>query len=94
MPLGITAEELCAIYRTQFGVLRKEERQNRYDTNGRKMPGDIVKVHQDRLDFVSRGRQPDLGRYVLPFVGLDREVDMTRAHVEFTRRLAERQPVV
>ena len=29
--LGITAEELCAIYRTQFGVLRKYERADRYD---------------------------------------------------------------
>jgi hypothetical protein len=87
--LGITAEELCAIYRTQFGVLRKYERQNRYDANGRKVPGDVVKAYQPWQAAGSpSARRPDLGRYRLPFVGLDREVDMTRAHHAFTARLA------
>ena len=49
--LGITAEELCSIYRTQFGVLRKYERANRYDANGRKVPADILK------EYAKHGRQ-------------------------------------
>ena len=85
--LGITAEELCAIYRTQFGVLRKYERGDRYDANGRKVPADVLKAH------AKSGARSDLGRHVLPFRAFDREVDMTRAHEEFTRRLAGRQRV-
>jgi hypothetical protein len=88
--LGIHADELCAIYRTQFGVLRKYERVNRYDRFGRKVPPDVVKAYDT---WQSRGgRAPELGRYEPPFVAFDREVDMTRAHHEFTRRLAHRDP--
>jgi hypothetical protein len=35
--LGITAEQLCAIYRAQFGVLRKYEYRMFFDAQGRKI---------------------------------------------------------
>lgn len=82
--LGIAADELCAIYRTQFGVLRKYERVMQMDANGRQVPRDVLKEH------AVKGARADLGRYVLPFIGVDREAEMTIAHAEFSRRLALR----
>jgi hypothetical protein len=82
--LNITAEELCAIYRTQFGVLRKYERVMQFDANGRQVPKEVLK------DVERFGSRADLGRYELPFTGVDREAEMTVAHAEFTRRLAGR----
>ncbi|WP_243790792.1 Eco57I restriction-modification methylase domain-containing protein [Saccharopolyspora gloriosae] len=82
--LEITAEELCTIYRTQFGVLRKYEKAMRFDANGRQVPNDVLK------DYEKRGARADLGRYELPFTGVDREKDMTRAHERFSQRLAAR----
>ncbi|MGY2001695.1 class I SAM-dependent DNA methyltransferase [Blastococcus sp. SYSU DS1024] len=82
--LGITAEELCAIYRTQFGVLRKYERVMQMDANGRQVPAEVLK------EYAKKGDRADLGRYALPFTGVDREAEMTIAHAEFSRRLAER----
>jgi hypothetical protein len=82
--LGITAEELCAVYRTQFGVLRKYERVMQMDVNGRQVPKEVLK------DLAAKGDRADLGRYEQPFTGVDREAEMTVAHHEFTRRLAER----
>jgi len=82
--LGITAEELCAIYSTQFGVLRKYERVMEFDANGRQVPRDVLK------DVERFGSRADLGRYELPFNGVDREAEMTTAHAEFTRRAAAR----
>jgi hypothetical protein len=82
--LGITAEELCAIYRTQFGVLRKYERVMQMDANGRQVPADVLK------EYAKKGARADLGRYELPFTGVNREAEMTVAHAEFSRRLAER----
>jgi hypothetical protein len=82
--LGITAEELCAIYRTQFGVLRKYERVMQFDANGRQVPKEVLK------DVESSGSRADLGRYELPFNGVDREAEMTIAHAEFTRRASAR----
>ena len=55
--LGITAEELCAIYRTQFGVLRKYERVMQFDRNGRQVPKDVLK------EYEKHGTRADLGRY-------------------------------
>ena len=37
--LGLTAEQLCAMYRTQFAVLRKYEYKMRFDAEGRKICG-------------------------------------------------------
>jgi hypothetical protein len=82
--LGITAEELCAIYRTQFGVLRKYERVMQFDRNGRQVPKDVLK------EYEKHGARADLGRYELPFTGVDREAEMTIAHEEFTRRAVQR----
>jgi hypothetical protein len=84
--LGITADELCAIYRTQFGVLRKYERRDRYDRNGRKVDLEVLRAYQRWEDSGRAGRRPDLGRFELPFRAMDREADMTRAHVLFAAR--------
>ena len=83
---GITAEELCAIYRTQFGVLRKYERVMQHDANGRQVPKDVLK------EYEKHGARAEQGRLALPFTPVDREAEMTVAHEEFTRRLAARRP--
>ncbi|WP_138757576.1 DNA methyltransferase [Modestobacter altitudinis] len=88
--VGITAEELCAIYRTQFGVLRKYERVMQMDANGRQVPAEVLK------EYAKKGEKADLARaaggvWQLPFTGVDREVEMTIAHAEFTRRASIRQ---
>jgi hypothetical protein len=82
--LGITAEELCAIYRTQFGVLRKYERVMQFDRNGRQVPRNVLK------EYEKHGTRADLDRYELPFTGVNREAEMTSAHEEFTRRATQR----
>ncbi|MDQ3151382.1 MAG: class I SAM-dependent DNA methyltransferase, partial [Actinomycetota bacterium] len=80
--LGITAEELCAIYRTQFSVLRKYERVMQFDANGRQVPKDVLK------DVERSGSRADLGCYEPPFTPVDREAEMTIAHAEFAHRAA------
>jgi hypothetical protein len=80
--LGLTAEQLCAMYRTQFPVLRKYEYEMWFDANGRRVPGAVVKTWK-------AGSGADLGRYALPFSQPDREKEMTRAYEEFKRRLDE-----
>ena len=42
--LGITADELCMIYRTQFPVMRRYDEEDRYDANGRLVPKQILKA--------------------------------------------------
>jgi len=41
---GLTADELCAIYTTQFAVLHGYERDNRYDRNGRMLPSAVQRL--------------------------------------------------
>lgn len=95
--LGLTANELCTIYRTQFPVLYGYDR-NRdfYDTNGRLVPNSVLTVWRHKGDRISEDERTASNQagntytYQLPFVTLDREADMRQAYAEFERRLAER----
>lgn len=92
--LGITADELCTIYRTQFGVLYGYDHgKYLYDANGRLVPvelqrlwvkkGDALSVDELRTDNVSGGAYA----YKLPFSRFDRESDMHTAYAEFETRM-------
>lgn len=95
--LGVTADELCTIYRTQFPVLYGYDR-NRdfYDANGRLVPNEVLvrwRKRGDRLSEDERTATNAAGNtytYELPFQTLDREHDMRVAYAEFERRLRER----
>ena len=95
--LGVTADELCTVYRTQFPVLYGYDR-NRdfYDANGRLVPSSVLSVWRkkgERITAEERTATNQAGNtytYGLPFVTLDRERDMRVAYAEFERRLGER----
>ena len=91
--LGLTADELCAIYRTQFPVLYGYDRKTYlYDANGRLVPQSILvewRKKGDRLTVDQRTATNASGNtyvYELPFQFLDREKDMREAYAEFERR--------
>ncbi|MFS0703398.1 class I SAM-dependent DNA methyltransferase [Cellulomonas sp. 179-A 9B4 NHS] len=96
--LGISADELCAVYRTQFAVLYGYDRTSYvYDANGRLVPTSVLQAWRRKGDAITEADRtaahPGSGiayTYELPFVTLDREADMRRAYAEFERRLAER----
>ncbi|WP_158169772.1 Eco57I restriction-modification methylase domain-containing protein [Mycolicibacterium smegmatis] len=82
--LGITAEELLTIYRTQFPVLQKYERDALYDANGRQLPGKLASEYRKKGTVKSEDLTVDGVTYVEPFVGVDRERDMELAHKLFS----------
>ncbi|WP_157488696.1 hypothetical protein [Pseudofrankia sp. DC12] len=91
--LGFTADELAAVYRTQFPILRQNERRLRFDSFGREVPAELVK----ELDKEASGghkihtlQAPDR-TYVGPFFAVDRERDLRLAHEHFSRLVAARQ---
>lgn len=95
--LGVTAEELCTIYRTQFAVLYGYDRNvYYYDANGRLVPNSVLSVWRkkgDRITHEERTATNQAGNtytYELPFVTLDREADMRQAYAHFERLLEER----
>jgi hypothetical protein len=95
--LGVTADELCTIYRTQFPVLYGYD-QNRdfYDVNGRLVPNSVLTVWRKKGERISEAERTATNQagntytYEPPFVTLDREHDMRVAYAEFERRLKER----
>ncbi|UGU30618.1 class I SAM-dependent DNA methyltransferase [Mycolicibacterium smegmatis] len=82
--LGITAEELLTIYRTQFPVLQKYEREALYDANGRQLPGKLASEYRKKGSLKPEDLTVDGVTYVEPFVGVDRERDMELAHKHFS----------
>lgn len=82
--LGITAEELLTIYRTQFPVLQKYEREALYDANGRQLPGKLASEYRKKGVLKADDLTVDGVTYVEPFVGVDRERDMELAHKHFS----------
>lgn len=98
---GVTIDELCTIYRTQFGVLYnydrgEDKRAYVYDANGRVIPTSVRTVWNkaDRpehgLSHEDRTYTNPSGRNLVaeePFRILDRERDMRVAYAEFERRM-------
>ena len=92
LSLGVTADELCMIYRTQFPVMRRYDQEDRFDANGRKVPKEIVKADaklKDGAELSVADRtwvHPQSGVeyvYEYPFRQLDREADMREAYKRF-----------
>ncbi len=97
LALGLTADELCTIYRTQFAVLYGYDRNvSFYDANGRLVPNSVLTAWRrkgDRVTEEDRTATNQAGNtyvYELPFVTLDREADMRAAYASFARDLAGR----
>jgi hypothetical protein len=88
--VGVTTDQLCTIYRTQFGVLYGYDHKDYvYDANGRLAPYEVLSVWRKKGDQISRAERTATNQagytyiYELPFRLLDREADMRVAYAEF-----------
>ena len=99
LSLGVTADELCMIYRTQFPVMRRYDQEDRFDADGRRVPKEIVKAEaklKDGAELSVADRtwvHPQSGAeyvYEYPFRQLDREADMREAYARFEAMNAQR----
>ncbi|GAB0102557.1 hypothetical protein JMUB6875_15250 [Nocardia sp. JMUB6875] len=95
--IGMTSDQLVAIYRARFPVLSDYEAQIWHDNNGRKIAGDHnafgygqtkedFKQLMDHLDPEIEGPVPH--GYEAPFRKVDREAEYRSAHAVFAERLA------
>ncbi|WP_040689086.1 DNA methyltransferase [Nocardia vinacea] len=82
--LNITADELLTIYRTQFPVLQKYEREALYDANGRQLPTKLASEYRKKGSLPPSDFTIDGITYAEPFTGVDRERDMQLAHKHFS----------
>ena len=91
--LGITADELCMIYRTQFPVMRRYDEEDRFDAHGRKVPKDIMKLESklkegEQLSETQRTWTHPQSEveytYEYPFRQLDREADLRTVYEKFS----------
>jgi hypothetical protein len=96
LALGLTADELCTVYRTQFPVLYAYEQNDLFDANGRKVPGDMNRSYRKNggnLSIEDRTwTHPQSGAEYLfefPFRSFDREEDMQKAYAYFSSKLGE-----
>jgi hypothetical protein len=95
--LGVTADELCTVYRTQFPVLYGYDvNRDFYDANGRIVPIEVIRVWRTKGEQITGKERTATNQagntytHALPFVTLDREADMRQAHAHFSRLLEER----
>ncbi|MET8780108.1 DNA methyltransferase [Nocardia sp. NPDC004654] len=82
--LNITADELLTIYRTQFPVLQKYERDALYDANGRQLPTKLASEYRKRGSLPPSDLTVDGITYMEPFTPVNRERDMKLAHRHFS----------
>lgn len=96
LSLGVSADELCMIYRTQFPVMRRYDHENLFDANGRRVASDVVKLEQnlksgETLSAAQRTwTHPQSGityTFEYPFAPLDREADLRAAYDRFGKEL-------
>jgi hypothetical protein len=96
--LGITADQLAAIYRSRYAVLADRETAMHFDANGRRIAADSYahghsQTKQDYLDLLAHLESPDTTPpptgYTAPFYKADREAEMRAAHAHFQARLDE-----
>ncbi len=99
---GVPIDELCTIYRTQFGVLYtydrgEDKRAKIYDADGRLIPSAVRTAWnkagrpETGLREADRTYTTSSGREVVaaePFRILDREADLREAYAAFAERLA------
>ncbi len=83
--LNITAEELLTIYRTQFPVLQKYDREALYDATGRQLPTKLASEYRKKGCLSAADPTVDGITYTEPFTPVDREQDMRQAHIHFTQ---------
>jgi hypothetical protein len=96
--LGLTAEQLCAMYRSQFAVLRKYEWEMFFHPDGHKIGASTHNVGVRQTDdegaavkaWKKAKLNPEAEDIEPPadWIKPDREAEMTRAYQEFARRLA------
>ena len=98
LALGLTADELCSAYRTQFPVLYGYDRNAYlYDTNGRLVPRQMLTVWRAKGDDLSvdeltaTNQAGNTYSYKPPFTFLDREADMRESYAEFRSRMAAKR---
>ncbi|MFF7932838.1 class I SAM-dependent DNA methyltransferase [Streptomyces sp. NPDC007940] len=94
--LGITANELIAIYRSRYPILSDYEAEMYFDAKGRKIArnhntyghGQTKDTYPDLLAHLeSPGTTPPPDGYEPPFYKADREAEMRGAHAYFQARL-------
>ncbi|MEU2234618.1 class I SAM-dependent DNA methyltransferase [Streptomyces vietnamensis] len=96
--LGITSDQLVAIFNSRYPQLYDYETATYFDANGRKIAQDFNtyghgQTKQDWLDFGAHltdpANTPPPAGYVAPFYKADREAEMRAAHAHFQARLDE-----
>lgn len=94
--LGITADQLVAIYKSRYPVLFDYESEMHFDANGRKLARNHNtyghgQTKEDYLALLDHLASPATTRppegYTAPFYKADRETEMRAAHAHFTARL-------
>ncbi|MFG2920923.1 class I SAM-dependent DNA methyltransferase [Streptomyces sp. NPDC048305] len=94
--LGISADQLVAIYKSRYAVLADREAQMYFDAHGHRIAADpyafgygqIKETYSALLDHLKRSDAvTPPGGYSAPFYKADREAELRAAHAHFQARL-------